>query len=288
MCWQDNHVGFFIDPLAAAMAYDKAVKKFNANWATDPATKLNFPPGADVAYRFGPGLEVASLADLASASGVAAGSPLQSGSSASSRPGSVAPMAGRGSTSSIGLGLHQPFLALGRPGQSDTNMLAIARASVGAPGNDSPAAVLTPAASSLSPLQHSMCNVMLSASSSSMLRASSSSPRALSNSRFSPPMSSGSGSTILAPLLPQNAHAAANTRVGAWKIREEKSAETESEERLAHLLQRRQEKGALEHLLNHKSALARTPSPALVVTPKNNMGLAPPRDMLHIIQTLRL
>ena len=227
MCWQDNHVGFFIDPLAAAMAYDKAVKKFNANWATDPATKLNFPPGADVAYRFGPGLEVASLADLASASGVAAGSPLKSGSSASSRPGSVAPTAGRGSTSSIGLGLHQPFLALGRPGQSDTNMLAIARASVGAPGNDSPAAVLTPAASSLSPLQHSMCNVMLSASSSS--------PRALSNSRFSPPMSSGSGSTILAPLLPQNVHAAANTRVGAWKIRDEKSAETESEERLAHV-----------------------------------------------------
>lgn len=113
MCWQDNHVGSFIDPLAAAMAYDKAVKKFNANWATDPATKLNFPPGADVAYRFGPGLEVASLADLASASGVAAGSPLKSGSSASSRPGSVAPMAGRGSTSSIGLGRHQPFLALG-------------------------------------------------------------------------------------------------------------------------------------------------------------------------------
>jgi hypothetical protein len=54
-------VGFFIDPLAAAMAYDEAVKKINANWATDPATKLNFPPGADVAYRFGPGLEVASL-----------------------------------------------------------------------------------------------------------------------------------------------------------------------------------------------------------------------------------
>jgi hypothetical protein len=76
MFWQDNHVGFFIDPLAAAMAYDKAVQKFNVNWATDPASKLNFPPAADVAYRFGPGLEVASLADLASASGVAADSPL--------------------------------------------------------------------------------------------------------------------------------------------------------------------------------------------------------------------
>ncbi len=52
----------------------------------------------------------ARLAGLASASGVAAGSPVPSGSSASSRPGSVAPMAGQGSTSSmhsIGIGLHQ-------------------------------------------------------------------------------------------------------------------------------------------------------------------------------------
>ena len=152
-------------------------------------------------------------------------------------------------------------------------MLAIARASVGAPGNDSPAAVLTPAASSLSPLQHSMCNVVLSSSASS--------PRALSNSRLSPPMSSGSGSAILAPLLPQNVHAAANTCE-----REELSAETESQERLSQIPKRSREKGALEHLLDDKSALARTPSPALAATPKNNMGLATPCDMLLIIQPL--
>jgi hypothetical protein len=111
-----------------------------------------------------------------------------------------------------------------------------------------------------------------------MLSASSSSPRALSNSRLSPPMSSGSGSTILAPLLPQNVHAAANTRE-----REEQGAENESQERLSQIPKRSQEKGALEHLLDDKSSLARTPSPALAATPKNNMGLAPTRYMLHII-----
>ena len=40
---QDNHVGFYSEPVTAAIAYDEALKKYNPNWAADPTLKLNFP-----------------------------------------------------------------------------------------------------------------------------------------------------------------------------------------------------------------------------------------------------
>jgi len=41
---KDNHVGFFQDAKSAALAYDRAVKRFFPNWETDRSIKLNFPP----------------------------------------------------------------------------------------------------------------------------------------------------------------------------------------------------------------------------------------------------
>eukprot|EP00286_Rhodomonas_abbreviata_P023355 CAMPEP_0181306674 /NCGR_PEP_ID=MMETSP1101-20121128/10436_1 /TAXON_ID=46948 /ORGANISM="Rhodomonas abbreviata, Strain Caron Lab Isolate" /LENGTH=489 /DNA_ID=CAMNT_0023412767 /DNA_START=368 /DNA_END=1834 /DNA_ORIENTATION=+ len=40
---KDNHVGFFPDAVAAAMAYDKAAKRFFPQWMADPSVRLNFP-----------------------------------------------------------------------------------------------------------------------------------------------------------------------------------------------------------------------------------------------------
>ena len=255
-------MGFFVDPLAAAMAYDKAVKKFNPNWDKEPSTKLNFPPGTgtEAAYRFGTGMEVADLAHAAHAaraSPFVLGSPLSSGASASSRPGSVAPMSGRGSTARMGL--REPFLAL----QQD---MFARRVSAGTGGNASPAAAFAPGSSSMSPLQLSMGNVMLGASPA--------------------PLCPTSGTSILAPLLQrplssganparQNAHSVhrVHSAVGL-REREEKSqsAEAGSQEKHAQAWKRRQEKGALEHVLDDKSSLTRTPSPAHAATPKNTIG----------------
>ena len=100
------------DLRSAALPYDKAVKKCNPHWATDPETKLHFPPGTD--RHAAQGLETEMQAGLecemqmaASEAGhvasaecaacapcappLAAGSPLSSCARASSRAACVPP-----------------------------------------------------------------------------------------------------------------------------------------------------------------------------------------------------
>ena len=106
-------MGFFADPVAAAMAYDKAAKRFSPDWANDPYLKLNF--ASDIEAVGGAGLSVGSVC-------VGGGG----------RAASVSARAPR-SNSASNVSMFDSLLALNRSPQND--MMAHVRAAASASGS---------------------------------------------------------------------------------------------------------------------------------------------------------
>jgi hypothetical protein len=271
-------VGFYSDAASAALAYDKAVQRFNPNWANDPTVKFNFPPHAPEAGAPASGLSLAA----ASACGQLPVAMRAAGTAALSTPVPVSlanPLAPRGPLSNFGdsrsaLDSLRALARIPSPAASlCAELIATVHATSGVTGHSDAQAPGMLSAShhgpSLSPLQYGIGGVVVNG-----LIGGSPTP--------SPCPTSTGGSTKLAPLLSQLAQFAAATankeHTGRNSAEEDEHGQaagvsSSSSKSQAGTGKCKHEKASLSHLLDDKSSLARTPSPADTVPASvMNMG----------------